>query len=170
MATGTDAALQRTSAPVWSYQTILDGQPIGELAREFARHHLAAHRLYHLLDIVGLVAGRLTGSDAFAYRGSVLTLSLSQTDAVVLVRLDDRSPAALDAQAPPIPAVEDESVGTGVYGLLTLQWGVSRVSDEAKGLWVSFDAHRHKQHADASMEEGILAAEGRHREHNGGGP
>ena len=156
MAIDTAGPLQVNATPYWSHQTVLDRQPVGSLARAFVRHHLAAHRLFHLVDIVSLVTVKLTGIGSFA-RDSPLTLSLSQTDAVVLLRIDDTS---LTAQAEGTPVV-DESIGTGVFGLLTLQWGVSRIADEAKGLWATFDAHRHKQHAVATIEDGTTSTEDR---------
>ncbi len=164
-----DAAepLHVNATPSWSHRTVLDGQPIAGLARAYVRHHLAAHRMFHLVDLVSLVTVRLA-TDSFARRSQVVALSLSQTDHLVLLRMDDASltPGAEETSA----ATVDESIGTGVFGLLTLQWGVSRIADEARGLWATFDAHRHKQHAVAASEGSVLFTADRPPGHNGGGP
>ena len=164
----TDESLPVDLAPFWFHQTVLDGQPIAVLARAFVRHHLAAHRMFHLMDLVSLVAVRLSGSAALEHRGQIRTLSLSQTDAVVLLRVDDSERAARAEKASMAPV--DECVGTGVFGLLTLQWGVSRIGDEAQGWWATFDAHRHKQHAVATLEDSVPFTADRLPGHNGGGP
>ena len=166
MAIEAAAPLHVNDAPSWSHQTVLDGQPIGSLARGFVRHHLAAHRLFHLVDIVSLVTVRLA-TDSFARRSQVVALSLSQTDHVVLLRMDDAS--LVSGTVETSPATVDESIGTGVFGLLTLQWGVSRIADEARGLWASFDAHRHKQHAVATYEDSVPFTEDRSLGHWRGG-
>ncbi len=154
------------AAPYWSHQTVLDGQPIGSLARAVVRRHLAAHRLFHLVDIVSLVTVRLA-TDSFARRSQVVALSLSQTDHVVLLRMDDASLAAAAEETS--AGTVDESIGAGVFGLLTLQWGVSRIADEARGLWASFVAHRHKQHAVATFEDSVPFTEDRPLGHWRGG-
>jgi hypothetical protein len=142
-------------APYWLHQTVLDGRPIGGLARAFVRHHLAGHRMFHLVDLVSLVAVRFTTSpdNSFVGNGDVLTLSLSQRDAVVVLRVDDT--ASIASKAERTAAAVDESIGSGVFGLLTLQWGVRRIAKEARGLWATFDAHRHKQHVVATVEDGM---------------
>jgi hypothetical protein len=151
LAIDTDGLLTVNASPFWSHQTVLDGQPVGGLARAFVRHHLAAHRLFHLVDLVSLVAVRLTTDGSLARDGRVMMLTLSQTDAVVLLRVDDASPVC-SAEEVSASAV-DESVGSGLFGILTLQWGVRRVADEAKGLWASFDAHRHNHGAVAALDD-----------------
>lgn len=140
MSSRTDEPLRINSAPSWLHQTVLDGQPVAGLARAFVRHHLAEHRLFHLVDLVGLVAIRFTTDDSLGGRRRVVTMSLSQTDDVVFLRVDEAATFSGSDGA----TVVDESIGSGVFGLLTLQWGVSRTTSETTGLWASFDAHKHK--------------------------
>lgn len=166
MSSRIDESLQVIHAPCWSHQTVLDGQPIAAVARAFVRHHLTAHRMFHLVDLVSVVTVKLTSNDTFVRSDQVLTLSLSQTDAVVLLRLDETSIEA-HPEAAWGPAV-DESIGTGVFGLLTLQWGVRRIANEATGLWATFDAHRHKQHAVATLEDSMASTQDRLPWHDGG--
>jgi hypothetical protein len=137
----------------WSHQTVLDGHPVAGLARAFVRRHLVAHRMFHLVDLVSLVTVKLS-AESLALHAKVVTLSLSQTDDVVLLRFIDGSLASETVEMS--NAAIDEGIGSGVFGLLTLQWGVSRVADEPRGLWATFDAHRHKQQTVTTLEALML--------------
>lgn len=129
------------TAPEWAHDVVLDARPPSTYARAFVRHHLVAHRLFHLVDVVGMVAVRLTGDGLLRSRAP-LAMSLSRIDSLVALRVGDAS----DQWAPHFSAgAVDAAYGAGVMGVLTLQWGVSHRDAEPIGLWATFDARHYRQ-------------------------
>lgn len=124
----------------WSHRTVLDCRPPGALAEAAVRHYLVAHRHFHVVDVVSMAAVKLA-SHAVLDNGAPLTLTLSEVDAVVVLRVDNSSASWAATQAAPVPY---SSCGSVDVGLLTLRWGVSSQGDAVTGLWATVDARRHR--------------------------
>jgi len=106
-------------------------------ARQFVCVHLVEHRLWYLVDDVRLVASELA-TNAVRHARTPFNVSLEQADRLVLLSVDDSSPA------PPVHLATDPLATTGrgvsIVELLSNSWGVTENLGGGKSVWASFSA------------------------------
>jgi hypothetical protein len=138
-----DASLTGGGADWW-HETAIDGQPPRAFVRAFVCHHLMAHRLTHLLDIVQVVACELA-ANAIVHARHPVVLALSKVSDEVRFEVVSADPTAFE------PAEADTAreawYPSRFVELLSMRWGVSS-REETRGVWVAFDARadRHARH------------------------
>jgi hypothetical protein len=135
------AGVDADAAVEWLHETVLRFDPPHAFARAFAQHHLLEHRLFHLVDVVRVVAGELAAQPVVGRLGLV-RMMLAKYGPLVVLRVVAGSTTITD----PPHAGRDAGCGSGAVGLLSLEWGVSVGDDGISGLWATFDTERH-QHA-----------------------
>jgi len=122
----------------WSHDTALPAEAVSVLrARQFVCVHLVEHRLWYLVDDVRLVASELA-TNAVRHARTPFNVSLEQADRLVLLSVDDSSPA------PPVHLATDALATTGrgvsIVELLSNSWGVTENLGGGKSVWASFSA------------------------------
>ena len=123
-------------ASYWSHDTALPAEAVSVLrARHFVCVHLVEHRLWYLVDDVRLVASELA-TNAVRHARTPFKVSLEQADRLVLLSVDDSSPA------PPVHLATDplSTAGRGIsiVDLLSNGWGVTETPGGGKSVWASF--------------------------------
>jgi hypothetical protein len=132
------------SAVDWWHETDIKAEPPRAFVRAFVCHHLMAHRLTALLDIVQVVACELAAS-ALVRAQRPVTLGLSRVGNEVRFEVRGAAP-------PASPAASEQTTEawypSRFVELLSLRWGQSSY-DETHNVWVTFDARpeRHAWHA-----------------------
>jgi anti-sigma regulatory factor (Ser/Thr protein kinase) len=122
----------------WSHRTVLPAEPVStSRTRDFVCLHLVEHNLRHLVEDVRLVASELA-TNAMTHAQTAFTVTLSQTDDMVLLTVRDGS------SSPPVRAIAQvlDSGGRGlmIVELLSQDWGVTTDRRDAKEVWASFAA------------------------------
>lgn len=137
---GTDA-----TTPEWAHETVIRGGSPRAMARAFVctTLGLGGHGLFHLVDLVQLVACELAANKT--RRAAPVTMRMSKTGDVVRLEVHE-APSLTPAPVMSGPAGEAWH-GSRFIELLSLQWG-STSAAETTILWVTFDARptRHATH------------------------
>ena len=126
----------------WSHETSIRREQPKAMARAFVGTTLGlgGHGLFHLVDIVQLVACELA-ANATAHAHPPVTMTLSKTGEVI--RLVAHGPSAPEPDSPNGAA---DAYGSRLIQLLSLQWG-SFSEHGNDGVWVTFDACPHENAA-----------------------
>lgn len=134
--TATETASASAATPCeWSHTAIIRGDQPRAMARAFVctTLGLSGHRLFHLVDIVQMVACELAANASVRARSPV-TMILSRTGDVI--RLVTQGASAPEADSRDRAA---DAYGSRLIQLLSLQWG-SFSEHGNDGVWVTFDA------------------------------
>jgi hypothetical protein len=134
----------------WSHEIVLNTEPPVALARLFVCHHLIGNGIFHLVDVVRVVAGEFA-VNAVLRANPPLTLSLSRVQRLVRLRIDTGSS---EGPVTDRPLDGYGAYGSRVVGLLSTDAGVRCTGDDVVGLWATFDARRH-QHAVTSVPRAL---------------
>ena len=122
----------------WSHDLELAVQPVSaSVARDFVRHHLAAHRLAHLTDDVTLVVSALA-TNAMTHAQTPFRVSLQVLEQTLLLTVEDGS------RTGPVPiaarVLDTSGRGLTIVALLSRSWGADAHPDGGKSVWAEFDA------------------------------
>ena len=122
--------------PDWSHTSTLEATPVSaSQARAFVTHHLVDHRLLYLVDPVRVVASELA-TNALVHAQTTFSVTLSASDARVLLTVRDHSPALPERRAP--HALDETGRGLEIVDMVSLEWGFTEDGTGSKAVWASF--------------------------------
>ena len=93
------------------------------------------HRLLYLVDPVRLVASELA-TNALVHAQTAFTVTLSASDARVLLTVRDHSPALPERR--PAHAVNATSRGLEIVGIISQEWGINQDEARLNEVWATF--------------------------------
>jgi anti-sigma regulatory factor (Ser/Thr protein kinase) len=122
--------------PDWSHDAVLVAEPVSaSKARDFVCLHLVEHNLLYLVEDIRLVASELA-TNAMVHAGTPFTVTLSKTEEIVLLVVQDGSTSVPVRAMPQVMDVHGR--GLVLVELLSHEWGASTDAEGFKSVWVSF--------------------------------